>query len=121
MLDPCWENEHVKQYYIERIIKMKTSINPEDKVIFVATKADMFFDSIDIFRELKSIYPGLFNVFKNTSPITRLIRPYNFDFVAFSTGAFSNNVEETEVHSIGYKIRDDKYPETLWNTILKNI
>ena len=96
---------------------MKTSVNPKDKVIFVATKADMFSDSRDIFHKVKGVYSELFDVFKNTNPITRLIRPYNFDFVAFSAGTFCNNVEGTVEYSIG----DSKYPEILWNTILKNI
>lgn len=117
VLDSCWEDENVKQCYIERIIDMKTIIDPHDKVIFVATKADMFFDSKNLFYEVKSIYSRLFDVFKNTNPITRLIRPYNFDFVAFSAGTFSKSVEETGVYSMG----DNKYPEALWNTITKSI
>lgn len=118
MLEPCWDNEYVQKAYIERILDMKTKINPLDKVIFVATKADKFFDKIEIFNEMQIIYPGLFDVFKNTNPITRLLRPYNFDFVTFSAGNFSNNIDGTEVY---YSIGDDKYPEILWKTVLKNI
>ena len=62
-------------------------------------------------------WPNIGERIKNTNPITRLIRPYNFDFVAFSAGTFSKSVEETGVYSMG----DNKYPEALWNTITKSI
>lgn len=44
--------------------EMNTIINHKDKVIFVATKADMFFYSRYMFREVKSIYFILFDAFK---------------------------------------------------------
>lgn len=119
MLEPCCENEYVQRAYIKRIIELKAYISPQDNVLFVATKADMFANIVDIkgiFHEMQSIYPGLFDVFKNTNPITRLLRPYNFDFVAFSAGKF------VDIDGIGmYRVGDDKYPETLWKTVLKNI
>lgn len=121
MLEPCCENEYVQRAYIKRIVELKAYISPQDKVIFVATKADMFANIVDIkgiFNEMQSIYPGLFDVFKNTNPIKRLFRPYNFDFVAFSAGKFAGAVDGTEER---YSVGDDKYPETLWKTVLKNI
>lgn len=120
MLEPYWENKYNQKAYIERILEMKAKIGPQDKVLFVATKADnlICIKIKEIFHETLCRYPGLFDVFENTNPITRLLHPYNFDFVAFSAGKFADTIDGTEER---YSVGDDKYPETLWKTVLKNI
>lgn len=120
MLEPYWKNKYDQKAYIERILELKAFMSPHDKVIFVATKADnlICIKIKDIFHETLCRYPGLFYFFKNTNPITRLLRPYNFDFVAFSAGTFADTIDGTEER---YRVGDDKYPETLWKTVLKNI
>lgn len=49
-----------------------------------------------------------------TNPITRLFRSYDFDFVTFCAGKFTNTIDGTEER---YCVGDDKYPKTLWKTV----
>lgn len=63
------------------------------------------------------LYPGIFAPFMNVNPITKLWKPYHFDFVAFQTGDFSEASDGTLTFEQG----PDAYPRNLWNFILKRI
>lgn len=121
VLDLSLKNEYVRNTYVKRVLETKTLITPDDRVIFVATKVDMLKIHCDlgvknIFREIQFLYQGVFNAFRNTNPITRLFRLYNFDFVPFSAGTFTNMGE-----GVIYNKGDDIYPRYLWKIVQKNM
>jgi len=68
-------------------------------------------------RTIKSWYPGIFDLFKNENPITRLWKENNFDFVTFQTGDYAQTTDGTLTFEEG----PDVYPANLWNTIIKHI
>lgn len=114
MLEPPFFRSNMVKYYIRRIIDMKAVIAPDDKVIFVATKADHFsmnkYGNCDV-KEIRDLYHELFYAFKSTNPIINLFRGI-FRFVVFSAGYFTND---------HYVRGEDKYPSILWKTILRHI
>ncbi len=111
--------------YVDRIKDLKKRINSKDKVLFVFNKIDETPFVIgpgkvqlgEAMRTIKSWYPGIFDLFKNENPITRLWKENNFDFVTFQTGDYAQTTDGTLTFEEG----PDVYPANLWNTIIKHI
>ncbi len=114
-----------RKHYVSKIQHLKTRIKPTDKVIFVFNKIDetpFVLGPGNIKYGLAKqhteyLYPNIFVPFTNVNPITKLWKPYNFDFVAFQTGDYSEAADGTLTFQEG----DNIYPEKLWNIILKRI
>lgn len=110
--------------YVNKITnKLKRSISTRDKVLFVFNKIDAtpFVLSPgkarirEVMKETSDLYPNIFIPFKNMNPISQLWKTYNFDFVPFQTGYYSEAVDRTLMYQEGH----DAYPANLWNTIIK--
>jgi hypothetical protein len=120
-----WMDNATRMKYAEKVKEMRNLINPSDKVILMAHKADKkmvyFFkghpDKHHFYRDIKQQYPAIFAGHINSSPILRLFTPYAFRFVVFSAGKFSTAADGTET----YIPSNDKYPAELWKNILKTV
>lgn len=66
-------------------------------------------------KAVNNLYKGLFELFRNTHPITSLWRQFDADFAAFQSGSFPVSADGTKAYQSG----PDEYPRRLWNTILK--
>lgn len=116
-----------RRLYVDKINRMLVpSINRNDGTIIVYNKIDrtnlvLHRNEINISearQEVSNLYPGIYSRFENTNPITKLFRPYNFDFVPFQTG----NYNKSEIDSnVAFTEGADEYPQMLWNAILKQI
>lgn len=114
-----------RRNYVAKIRSLKTRIKPTDKVIFVYNKIDETPFVLgpgnikygEAMQNTEYLYPHIFVPFTNQNPITRLWKPYNFDFVAFQTGDYSEAADGTLTFQEG----DDIYPRKLWNIILKRV
>lgn len=121
-----WDvSQKIRQAYINRISNCKKIlVNRHDRCLILYNKVDQdeaLFASGEILTHAAEIkmrqqYSGLADVFKNTHPITKLWRTYNYKFVPFCTGYYSKSGKE-----LSYIESDDKYPELLWNALLKCI
>jgi hypothetical protein len=125
----AWEDKNICTKYANKVAKMSAGIASQDKVIVMCHKADeqekkgvMYHKGVPVYKEffnaLKDQYSNILDSNKNTSPITSLWHPYNFDFVVFSAGEFTynpKNKKKTYIES------DEMYPRKLWNTIKKGI
>lgn len=95
-----------------------------DNVVFVFNKIDKtnFVRSpgnINIVQAKKDIsnnYPGIFEPFRNTNPITSFFTKWRCDFVPFQTGDFTESTQ-----GLTYQEGPREYPAKLWNIILKRI
>jgi len=129
MVEPDKTNKRMdveaRRNYVNKLHKLKTRINPHDKVMFVFNKIDetpFVISAANIrysqaLQHTEFLYPNIFVPFKNMNPITKWWKPYNFDFVAFQTGDFTEAADGTLTFEQG----PDAYPRTLWNFILKRI
>lgn len=114
-----------RKNYVTRIHKLKTRINPKDKVMFVFNKIDEtpfvigpgHINYKEAMARTQYLYPNIFVPFANENPITRWFKPNNFDFVAFQTGDFSEAADGTLTFEEGHEV----YPKKLWGMILKCI
>ncbi|MDE6871356.1 MAG: hypothetical protein K2J62_04440 [Bacteroidales bacterium] len=120
-----WKDSSVRNAYAEKIISMQDIIPSSDKVIFTCHKADLsrglFKNGRPIvkqfFNDIKNQYPGIFARYTNSNPITSLWKPYNFEFVAFSSGVFNKLQDGGQ----SYTPSQDFYPAGLWEKIRKAV
>ncbi len=114
-----------RTFYANKIQKLKSSLNPRDKVVFLYNKIDAtdFIISPGVVKEklamkdVSDMYPGIFTPFLNQIPIIKSFRPYNFDFVSFHTGDYTKAADTTLMFTAGH----DNYPRNLWRILLKRI
>lgn len=129
MVEPDNTNKRMdveaRRQYAVKLNKLKTRIAAKDKVMFIFNKIDATPYVINpgnirysqALQHTQFLYPGIFAPFMNVNPITKLWKPYNFDFVAFQTGDFSEASDGTFTFEQG----PDAYPRNLWNFILKRL
>lgn len=129
MVEPDKTNKRMnvtaRQHYVAKIHKLKSNISPRDKIMFVFNKIDETQFVISpgnikygfALQHTDYLYPNIFAPFKNMNPITKWWKPYNFDFVAFQTGNFSEAADGTLTFEEGHDI----YPRKLWNFLQKRI
>lgn len=125
IVEQDWKDQEIRDAYVTRLKNMPPKIK-RDKIIFTCHKVDKnpeltlsngMPNTPQIFKNLKSQYPGMFEHFKNTRPIIRLFKKWNFAFVPFSAGYFTIDDLDRQVYTAG----EDMYPRMLWKTILKTV
>src|SRR5574344_936476 len=129
MIEPDSTNRRMdseaRKNYVDKIHRLKTKISPQDKIIFVFNKIDETnfvlgpgrINYKQTFERTKYLYPNIFVPFANENPITKFFAPYNFDFVAFQTGDFSEATDGTLTFEDGHEV----YPRKLWEVISKRL
>ncbi len=124
MIEPHWMNQSDRLNYVSRIAHLKRKMRPKDSIIFVYNKIDRtnfviapghihMRAAID---EVKNEYPNIFVPFMNQNPITRFFKEYNFDFVPFQTGDYTN-----AINGLTYQEGPREYCEKLWKSITNKI
>lgn len=125
MVEPDWLNEVDRRNYVSKIQKLKQKLRPRDKTIFVFNKIDITNYVIspgqinvgEARKQIKYLYPNIFESFRNQNPITRFMTEYLFDFVPFQTGDFTQASDGTLTFQEG----PDDYPRKLWSVVLNRI
>ena len=119
MIEPKWENSAIRRDYVNNIRNLSKIIRHKGKVLFIYNKVDKSNaeTSEDTIKEVKDLYPGIFEPFKNQNPISRFWKTYNCDLVRFETGSY-NELIGGGMH---YTQSDDEYPKALWMKIMKMI
>lgn len=124
MVEPDWQDEKDRRNYVERIKKLKTMLNPKDKILFLYNKIDLTpyvispgnINNSEARKSVAQLYPGIFEPFKNQNPITSFLQEYNFDFVPFQTGDYTDNTD-----GVTFSQGPDVYPKRLWEVLRKRI
>lgn len=126
MVEPDWANEEDRKNYVTRIKYLKKQMATKDKTIVVYNKIDKTDFLIDnsgnaqigaATKNIKDLYPGIFEPFRNTQPILSWFTPYNCDFTIFQTGDYTKTDAGTKVFQQGA----DVFPRKLWNIIIKHV
>lgn len=132
-LEPNWiPAANCQQYnlaqYVEKIKSLKSKISTRDKVVFVYNKIDVTGlmlnqEQVNMSRMVKDVtdhFPGVFESFRNTNPITSLWRRYDCELVPFTTGTYNEYRDgvETRTH---YTVGSAAFPAKLWNKLSKYI
>lgn len=126
IVEKDWMNQSDRNNYSNKITQLQNGyVRNTDKVIFTCHQADKhpalseggIYNKELFFSEIFNQYPGIFTRYLNHNPITKIWRPYNFDFVVFSAGRFSPDNEGGQ----DYVPSRVENPATLWKAILKTV
>ena len=123
-VEPDFGDDQTRRNYVSTLSQLKTSAGNQ-KFIFLYNKVDKTPFVIEPGRvhkghamhDVESQYPTIFAPFRNTNPVTSFYRKYNFDFVPFQTGTYTQPVDGKMVYIEG----SPRYPKSLWERILKCI
>ena len=118
----------IRARYKDRIDFVRTKMKPDkgDKVIFLYNKIDEStalgeYGKVDmdtLIANIEAEYPGIFNLFANKNPISRIWRKYNCRLIPFQTGDYEKRTEVTINKEVTiFTAGDNKYPQELWETI----
>lgn len=131
MVEPDWRNEEDRINYVSRINELSTMMDVKDKTLFIFNKIDKtnFTRKKGVINipqariETNNLYPGIFEMFKNQNPITRLWKDYLCGFVPFQTGTYTpTSKQDSKGNTVwNYQEGADYYPQILWNEIRKSI
>ena len=131
MVEPDWRNEEDRINYVSRINELSTMMDVKDKTLFIFNKIDKtnFTRKKGVINipqariEINNLYPGIFEMFKNQNPITRLWKDYLCGFVPFQTGTYTlTSKQDSKGNTVwNYQEGADYYPQILWNEIRKSI
>lgn len=131
MVEPDWRNVEDRINYVSRINELSTMMDVKDKTLFIFNKIDKTNftrkkGQINIPQakfEISNLYPGIFEMFKNQNPITRLWKDYLCGFVPFQTGTYTPTAKQDSKGNTVWNYQEgaDYYPQMLWNEIKKSI
>lgn len=113
-----------RDQYVEKIRTLRKKAVLRDKFIVVLNKVDLsssvqsggVYDTRIAKKEVREAYPGIFEIFKNTHPITSFFKPSYASFIAFQSGTFS---ESSDGNTVIYEESNDIYASRLWKMILE--
>lgn len=113
-----------RDQYVEKIRTLRKKAVLRDKFIVVLNKVDLsssvqsggVYDARIAKKEVREAYPGIFEIFKNTHPITSFFKPSYASFIAFQSGTFS---ESSDGNTVIYEESNDIYASRLWKMILE--
>lgn len=126
MVEPDWGNEPDRLNYVNRIKYLRRQMTTKDKSIIIYNKIDKTEFLIDgsgnahighAIKNIRDLYPGIFEPFRNMRPISNWFTPYNCDFTIFQTGDYSTANDGTSVFQQG----SDVFPRKLWSIIVKRV
>ena len=125
MVEPNWLEASDRKNYVNKILRLKQKMRPMDRSIIVFNKIDMTnyvrtpgqIHVSGAIKEIRDLYPGLIESYKNLNPITSLWKAYNVNFVPFQTGDYSVTASGKKSFQEG----PDEYPKALWEKIFKGI
>ena len=124
MVEPNWKDPADRKNYVDKIENLKSKMRARDRVVFLFNKIDLTghvrrIGDVNLpaaIKEVKNLYPGIFERFRNQNPITRWFREYNCAFVPFQTGSY-NTIDEGLSYTEGPK----EYCDMLWKEIMRSV
>lgn len=131
MVEPDWRNDVDRINYVTRINELSTRMDVRDKTLFIFNKIDKTNftrkkGQINIPQaraEITYQYPGIFEMFRNQNPITKLWKDYLCGFVPFQTGTYTPTTKMDNRGNVVFNYQEgaDYYPQILWEEIRKSI
>ena len=131
MVEPDWRNDVDRINYVTRINELSTRMDVRDKTLFIFNKIDKTNftrkkGQINIPQaraEITYLYPGIFEMFRNQNPISKLWKDYLCGFVPFQTGTYTPTTKMDSRGNVVFNYQEgaDYYPQILWEQIRRSI
>ncbi|MDR2962333.1 MAG: hypothetical protein LBU90_01620 [Bacteroidales bacterium] len=126
IVEKDWLNQSDRNHFAQKITDLqRLYVNARDKVIFTCHKADLHqhymqggnYNTPLFFKDIHNQYPNIFSQYRENRPIVSWFKPYNFDFVPFSAGLFTDDGEGGKQ----FVASNDSTPRKLWSAIEKSV
>ncbi len=131
MVEPDWRDVEDRINYVTKINTLSSMMSTKDKTLFIFNKIDKTNfvrkkGQINIPQAklaVSDLYPGIFEMFRNQGPISKLWKDYLCGFVPFQTGTYTQTTKMDSRGNVVYNYQEgaDYYPEKLWAEIQKSI
>ncbi|MEE1225581.1 MAG: hypothetical protein UHM08_00600 [Bacteroidales bacterium] len=127
ILEPNYKDDATRVRYKDRIAEVKQMMDKKDKVIFLYNKIDCS-PALDnngnvniktLRKEINDDYPGLLDLFKVHGP-KAIWKEYDCYLIPFQTGTYFEEFNTVLNKNVTvFTAGKNKYPQELWNTIIK--
>lgn len=122
--EPDWKEAGLRVGYVERIKQLNNITKSNDRFLFLYNKIDKTQLQLSggkvnenaAIKDVKNLYPGIFEPFKESRPILEWFGGYSCDFATFTTGTYYRHDR-----GLRYVQSPDYYPERLWSKISKRL
>ena len=123
IVEKDWRDQQNRLDYVQRIRDIQLQIHPRDRALFLFNKIDLTGFVIGRGRvnraaakkDVEDNYPGIFEPFRNTHPITSLWKPWRCEFLPFQTGTYTVDNSNGQLY---FQAGADDYPAALWQHLL---
>ena len=97
IVEKDWRDEQNRIDYVQRIRDLQLQVDPRDRAIFLFNKIDLTnfvlgrgrVNRSAAKKDIEDNYPGIFEPFRNTHPISSFWRPWRCEFLPFQTGTYT--------------------------------
>lgn len=126
LLETEWMGQRERDGYVQRVQTFKQYQGPRDKVLFLFNKIDKTgyvtgrgrVNVESARKEVENNYPGIFESFRNPSPLSFFGSRYDCEFLPFHTGTYTQDDRDGTLY---YQPGPDDYPAQLWEKLYKFI
>lgn len=123
IVEKDWRDQQNRLDYVQRIRDIQLQIHPRDRALFLFNKIDLTGFVIGRGRvnraaakkDVEDNYPGIFEPFRNTHPITSFWKPWRCEFLPFQTGTYTIDNSNGQLY---FQAGADDYPAALWQHLL---
>ena len=123
IVEKDWRDEQNRIDYVQRIRDLQLQVDPRDRAIFLFNKIDLTnfvlgrgrVNRSAAKKDIEDNYPGIFEPFRNTHPISSCWRPWRCEFLPFQTGTYTADSRNGQLY---FQSGPDEYPAALWQHLL---
>lgn len=123
IVEKDWRDEQNRIDYVQRIRDLQLQVDPRDRAIFLFNKIDLTnfvlgrgrVNRSAAKKDIEDNYPGIFEPFRNTHPISSFWRPWRCEFLPFQTGTYTADSRNGQLY---FQSGPDEYPAALWQHLL---
>lgn len=123
IVEKDWRDEQNRIDYVQRIRDLQLQVDPRDRAIFLFNKIDLTnfvlgrgrVNRSAAKKDIEDNYPGVFEPFRNTHPISSFWRPWRCEFLPFQTGTYTADSRNGQLY---FQSGPDEYPAALWQHLL---
>ena len=123
IVEKDWRDEQNRIDYVQRIRDLQLQVDTRDRAIFLLNKIDLTnfvlgrgrVNRSAAKKDIEDNYPGIFEPFRNTHPISSFWRPWRCEFLPFQTGTYTADSRNGQLY---FQSGPDEYPAALWQHLL---
>lgn len=123
IVEKDWRDEQNRKDYVQRIRDLQLQMHSRDRAVFLFNKIDQTsfvvgrgrVNRTGAKKDIEDNYPGIFEPFRNTHPLSSFWTPWRCEFLPFQTGTYTSDSRNGQLY---FQPGPDEYPAALWQQFL---